>query len=174
MSSTTYVGMWTGNSKPDNSGDVFFQPWTVVPGSTTSLWASNVLTFNDSTALVYYHGAFKVPAKYEASTANAILVDWTSTVTTGNRIWFGNYRAIGGDNAELYDSTSAQQSTSVTDAAPSTATARLLATIVVSSANFAAGDTVLYRVGVNGNDASDTLGARCHVFGMHFRCQVST
>lgn len=173
MASTQYVDVWTANSRP-GSNSVFFQPWTVVSGSTTSIWQQTVLTFNDSTALVWYYGRFKVPAKYENSTANAFLIDWTSTTTTGNRLWFADYRAFGGDNSESYDSTSAQQSTSVTDAAPGAAARRLLATIAVSSANFAAGDTVLCRIGINGANASDTHGSRCHAFSMHFRCQVST
>jgi hypothetical protein len=172
MATTIEYGIWTGSCRPDDSGKVFFQPWTVV--SASSLWKGLVLTYNDSTELVYCHGTFDVPKNYTASTSNAFLIDWTSTATTGNRVWFADYRTVDFTSTEDFGSTTAQQSTSFTDAAPGTAEGGVRAVIAVSSGNFAASDVVQYRIGINGNNASDTHGARCHVGRMKFRCDVTT
>jgi hypothetical protein len=133
-----------------------------------------VLTFNDSTGLVYYHGTFDVPKNYVDSTNNALLVNWTSTATTGNRLWFVDYRTVDFTSTEDFGSTVAEQSTSAVDAAPGTAEGGVQTVITLSSENFAAGFAVQYRVGIDGNDASDTHGARCHVARMKFRCDVTT
>lgn len=170
MATTVTFSILGAGTVPDNTAAVFIQPWSIP--STASIGKPMVVTFTDSTAKSSLHGEFAVPNNYTNSTQNAFLVFWMSTVTSGNRVWFVDYRAVAA--TESYASTSWQQSTSVTSAT-STAVRRVVqATRSVSSGNFAANDVVQWALSVNGASTADTLSARSHVADVLFRCQVTT
>jgi len=156
-------------TKPDASGDVFFEPQTI--RGTNNFFQELVLTFLDSGNDDEVFGRFEVPQNY-VDTANLVIV-WTSTqvlTTTESVEWGFAYRAVGGNDAESLDQASAQESllTGNDDLAPSAANERMEFTIALTDGNFAAGDTVQFIFSREGADAGDDIAAIVRVFGLFF------
>lgn len=149
---------------PDASGKVWLEPYSIL--ATNDFWKYLVLRFdengNNNTQIstkVSGHATLLVPQNYVGTPK--IYPVWTSTVITGNNVWDVDYRAVGGDDAESLDQATAQESLTVTDAAPSAAHERNTPSVSPTGSNLAAGDTVQLVVSVDGADAADTLaGAR--------------
>jgi len=163
---THRIGIIDWRSNPDASGDVFIEPYTIK--ATNDFWKLLVLIFNDSGADDEYFGAFDVPQNY-VGTANLVVV-WTSTAITNDwEIGFA-YRAVGGNDAESLDQTTAQESLLAgnNDTAPSATDERMEFTIALTDANFAAGDTVPYIFSREGADAGDGIAAAIIVWGLFF------
>lgn len=152
------------SSKPDSSGDVFFEPYSVK--ATNDQWDPLVLVFNDTSNRDVIHGTFQVPQNY-SSAANLIVV-WTSTATSGDVEWDFDYRAVGGNDTESLDQTGTQESVNTNDTAPSATDERMEISIALTDANFAAGDTVEFLLARDGADAGDTMSAAAIVFGAYF------
>lgn len=145
--------------RPDDSGKTWFEPLDVL--ATNDVWDFLVGRIDENggnnTALstrVGFHGRFNVPKNYVGTPV--VVIAWTGTGTTGNVVWDFEYRAISGDDAESIDQAGTQESVTVTDAMPSAALERNVATISLTAANFAADDTVEYFVANDGGDAADT------------------
>ena len=68
---------------PDDSGDVFFEPYDVK--ATNDVWKYLVLIFNVGSARDGVRGKFDVPQNYVGSPN--IIVVWTSTATSGDVEW---------------------------------------------------------------------------------------
>lgn len=152
------------SAKPDGSGDVFFEPYSVK--ATNDQWDPLVLVFNDTSARDAIYGTFDVPQNYSSSAD--IVVVWTTTATTGDVEFDFDYRAVGGDDAESLDQTGTQESVNVADTAPSAAHERMAATLSLTDGNLAAGDTVEFLLARDGADAGDTISAAVVVFGAYF------
>lgn len=153
-------------TKPDSSGDVFFEPASIK--GTNDFFDGMVLVFNDSGADDEISGRFTVPQNY-VGTANLVAV-WTTTATTGDwEIGFA-YRAVGGNDAESLDQATAQESllSGNNDTAPSATDERMTFTISLTDGNFLAGDTVQFIFSREGADAGDTISAAIRVFGLFF------
>jgi hypothetical protein len=153
-----------GNIFPDSSGDVFIEPYTVK--ATNDNWAYPVIVFNDTADKIGLDGVFHVPQNYVGS-ANLVIV-WTSTATSGDVEFDFDYRAVGGNDTESLDQATAQESVNSNDTAPSATDERMEISISLTDGNFAAGDTVQYKLYRDGADAGDTLAAAVTVHEVFF------
>lgn len=153
-------------TKPDGSGDVFFEPATVK--GTNDFFQAHVLVFNDSGADDEIFGRFTVPQNY-SSAANLVVV-WTTTATSGDWEIGIAYRAVGGNDAESLDQATAQEAllSGNNDTAPSATDERMTFTIALTDANFAAGDTVQFIFSREGADGGDGISAAIRVFHLLF------
>lgn len=152
-------------TKPDNSGNVFWEPFSVK--ATNDVWDHGVWVFNDTATRLLLYGSFLIPKNF-VSTPSVIL-PWSASVTTGNVVWDFDYRAIGGDNAESLDQVGTQEALTVTDAAPTAAWNRLTASVNLTAANLAADDLVQFLIARDGADAADTMAAAALLFGAWFQ-----
>lgn len=154
------------SSRPDTSGDVFFEPASVK--GTNDFFREIVLVFNDSGADDELYGSFQVPQNYSGTAKITII--WTTTATSGDVEWGFAYRAVGGNDTESLDQTTAQESllSGNNDTAPSATDERMEYSISLTSGNLAAGDLVQYKFSREGADAGDTLAAAVRVYGLYF------
>lgn len=150
------------STKPDSSGDVFPEPASVK--GTNGYFDQLVWVFNDSGAKDSLYGIFQVPQNY-VGTAK-IVVDWTSTATSGNTVLDCDYRAVG--TGESLDQATAQEAITVTDAAPTSTDLLQEALMTATAGNFNAGDMVQFILSRDGASASDTLSAAITVVGVYF------
>lgn len=162
---TRQVPLLGPTARPDNSGDVFFEPYS--EKATNDVWDHLVTVFNSTSARVELYGTAEIPQDYQ-NTAQLIVV-WTSATTSGDVVWDFDYRAVGGDDVESLDQTGTQETVSVTDTAPSAAQERMEVSVALTDGNFFAGDTVEFLLARDGADASDTLSDAVLVFGAFFR-----
>jgi hypothetical protein len=147
---------------PDNSGNVFIEPYTVK--ATNDVWGGLVTIFNDTATRLGLRGFVSVPKNYNSGGTTKIVVVWTSTATSGNVVWDADYRAVTGDDSESLDQTSNQESVTVTDAAPGAANRRLEALMTLTAGNLAAGDTLEWELFRDGANGSDTMAAAAILF----------
>lgn len=155
------------NVNPDATGRCWMEPYDVV--ATNDVWKGLVFRFKDPGATEAHglYGWLSVPQNY-VGTAVVIPV-WTSTATTGNCYWRITYRAISGDNTESMDQTSNQEQVRQVDVAPGAANRRLTPSITLTSANFAAGDTVEFLFERQSNSSDDTMAADAVLFDLLFQ-----
>ncbi len=151
---------------PDNSGNVFFEPASIK--GTNDFFKGMVLVFNDSSADDECFGRFMVPQNY-VGTAKLVII-WTTTATSGDVEWGIAYRAVGGNDTESLDQSSAQESllSGNNDTAPSATDERMEYAITLTAGNFAVGDEVQFILSREGLDAGDTLAAAVRVYGVYF------
>jgi hypothetical protein len=136
-----------GTLNPDTTGDVWPEPYSVK--ATNDLFDHMVMIFTDDGSNKNgAFGLFNVPQNYVGTPK--IIPVWTSTLTTGNVVWDFDYRAVGGDDAESLDQASYQESVTVTDAAPSAAHERNTPEMALTGSNLAAGDTVAFKISLDG------------------------
>jgi hypothetical protein len=152
------------NTVPDSSGDVFQEPYSIK--ATNDLWEYLVTIFNDSGTRIGLRGQFPVPQGY-VDTANLVIV-WTSTATSGDVEWDFDYRAVGGNDTESLDQSSAQETVNSNDTAPSAVNERMEISIALTDGNFAAGDTVQFELFRDGTDAGDTMAAAAILHDVYF------
>lgn len=151
-------------SIPDESGDVFWEPYSVK--ATNDVWNRLVLIFNDTGTRIGIAGGFAVPKDYVDS-ANVVIV-WTSTATTGDVEWDFDYRSVGGNDTESLDQAGTQESVNSNDTAPSAANERMEISIPLTDGNFAADDEVEFELFRDGADAGDTMSAAAILFNAFF------
>lgn len=149
---------------PDNSGDVFFEPYSIK--ATNDLWERLVLIFNNTATRIGCHGGFVVPKNYVGSAA--IIISWTSTATTNDVEWDFDYRSVGGDDTESLDQATVQESVNQNDTAPSAAHERMEISLALTSANLAIDDEVEFQLFRDGTDAGNTMAAAAIVFSVLF------
>jgi hypothetical protein len=133
---------------------------------TNDHWAHPVYVFDNTATKDEAHGSFTVPKNY-VGTANIIPV-WSTTATSGDVEWDFEYRAVGGNDTESLDQATAQESVNSNDTAPSAAHERMEISISLTDGNFAADDTVQFRIGRDGTDAGDTIAAAVYLVGLLF------
>lgn len=154
--------------RPDATGECFPQPYSVL--ATNDVFPRIIWRFGSSnvaqpSARHGLYGGFVVPKNYVGS-PKAIIV-WTTTLTSGNVVWDFDYRAIGGDDSESLDQT-AQETLTVTDAAPSAAHERLETSVTLTAANLAVDDEVEFLLARDGADAADTMAGSAMLFSLLF------
>ncbi len=152
-------------TKPDNSGDVFFEPYSIK--ATNDLWERMVAIFKDSTTRNGLHGGFAVPKNYGGTSAKIIVV-WTSTINVNYVAWDFDYRAVGGDDVESLDQATAQESVNFNDAMGNVAHERMEAVLTLTAGNFAVDDEVEFTLFRDGTDAADTMAGPAILFGIYF------
>lgn len=152
-------------TRPDDSGNVFWEPFNVK--ATNDVWQMGVWVFNDTATRLALYGSFMVPQNYVGTAS--IILPWSSSATTNNVVWDFDYRAIGGDDAESLDQTGTQEAVTVTDAAPTAAWRLLVPSASLTATNIAAGDVVEFLIARDGANASDTMAAAALLFGAWFQ-----
>jgi hypothetical protein len=162
---TFRIPILNGNTLPDTSGNVFYEPYNIK--ATNDLWRHGHWIFNDTATDLFLYGLFNVPKNY-VGTASIIIV-WTSTATSGNVVWGFDYRAVGGNDAESLDQGTAQESGTVTDAAPGATDRRLETSISLTGSNIVADDTVEFILSRDGTSGSDTMAAAAQIVGLYFQ-----
>lgn len=151
-------------SIPDTSGNVFFEPYDVK--ATNDVWDRLVLVFNDTATRIGIHGGFTVPKNYVGS--SNLVIQWTTTATTGDVEWDFDYRAVGGNDLESLDQAGTQESVNSNDTAPSAAHEKMEFSIALTAGNFAVDDEVEFTFFRDGTDAGDTIAAATIVFALLF------
>lgn len=134
---TRRIPILDASVKPDASGGVFFEPYSVK--ATNDFWDYLVLVFNDTATKDGVHGRFPIPSDYVGSPK--FIVVWTSGTTTGNFQIDVDYRCVGGNDAESLDQATAQEALTVADVAPSATDERMEVELAATAGNFAANDT---------------------------------
>lgn len=152
------------NTIPDTSGSVYMEPFSVK--ATNDVWGFLVFIFADTATRIGLRGLFRVPQNYIGTAA--ILVEWTSTATSGDVEWDVDYRAIGGNDAESMDQAGTQETVNSNDTAPTAANNRLSFSLSLTSANLVAGDLVEFELFRDGTDGGDTMAAAAILFGAYF------
>lgn len=150
---------------PDATGDVFQEPYNVK--ATNDFWRHLHFIFNDTATKISLYALFGVPKNYVSSAAWVIV--WTSTATSGNVVWETAYRTVAGDDAASLDQATAEETQTVTDAAPTATDRRLETTITPTASNFAADETVELRFSRDGSSGSDTMAAAAQLVGLYFQ-----
>lgn len=148
---------------PDTSGNVFQD--TYPNYATNDVFKHLHWIFNNPTADIKLFGTFNVQKNYVGTAA--LIVVWTSTVTSGN---FGiefAYRAVGGNDTESLDQTTVQETVNTTDVAPGATDRRMEISLSLTSGNFAADDTVEFYFARD--DSADTLAGIVQLVGLYFQ-----
>ncbi|MEW5917470.1 MAG: hypothetical protein AB1762_13750 [Gemmatimonadota bacterium] len=163
-------------SDPTNTTD----PAIWVPSSaylTNDRWPSGIWVFGalapttqPTVRITIFLPWFRVPDNYSAaSTDPSIVIYHSSTITSGNRVWDVDYRAVGGDDAESLDQTGQTEPLSITDAAPTAAHNLLETSVAMARAGIAAGDIIQASVSLDGVDAADTIQGLSYIANVAFR-----
>lgn len=152
------------NTVPDSSGDVFFEPYSIKAAN--DVWDYLVCIFNNSGNRDGLRGKFDVPQGYVGSAK--IIVVWTSTVISGDVEFDFDYRCVGGDDIESLDQAGTQETVNQEDIAPSAIHERMEASLSLTSANVAPGDTCQFEFFRDGVDAGDTMAAAAIVHDLFF------
>ncbi len=153
------------NPSGGGAGAVFPEPYAIK--ATNDKWNPLVWVFNDTATKDGLHARFVVPQDYVGSPV--FIPVWTATVTSGNVALELQYRAVGGDDAESLDQSTAQETLTVTDAAPSAAHERNTPSMSATAANIAAGDLVELILFRDGTSGSDTMASALILFGLIFQ-----
>ena len=148
------------NTVPDASGDVFFQPYSVVDvGATID---PLVLTFNDSGAKDGVRGNFRVPENY-VGTAKLLIV-CTGNATGGTIVFDWSVLTRSGAEDMGDGTTRTTETGNVTKGG--TVFLREEITITLTDGDYAAGDEVLFEL--FRDTITDTMAAATAVFGVYF------
>jgi len=150
------------STKPDTSGDVFFEPNSVK--GTNDFFDELVVVFNDTSAKDSLYGSFKVPQNYVGTPI--FRVTWKTTATSGDVEWDVDYRAVAA--GESLDQVTAQESLNQNDTAGGSTDLKQVADLSATAGNFAAGDTVQFILSRDGTDAGDTISAAVTVHKFEF------
>jgi hypothetical protein len=150
-------------TKPDNSGNVFFEP-AAINFAANDLYHHLVAAFKDTSTKDILGGAFVVPKDYVGSPK--IIALWAAIPTTGDVVWDFDYRAIA--DAESLDPTTHQESLTVTTTVPGTARQRVTSSMSLTAANLAVDDVVLFHLARDGAAAGDTLAGVAYLVALLF------
>ena len=161
------IPMLNAHAAPDANGTVIFTLSSVNFSPTNKRYPHHVVEFTSQSAKHGLSGKFTVPKNY-IGTAK-VIVKWSTTATTGDVAWAVAYTAVGGDAAESLDPAADQEApANVTDTASGTARRLQVASITLTSGNFAVDDEVLFNFYRDGADGNDTLAATAYLFNLEF------
>lgn len=163
--STFRLPILAWSTLPDSNASTYFEPSNLNFG-TNGLYPHLLLSFNDQANREGISGSFVVPQNYVGSAK--IVPVWATTATSGVVVWDFDYTAVGGDSAESLDPAANQEAVTGSDTASGTSRRRQELSISLTSANLAAGDTVLFNFYRDGADAADTLAASAFLFELFF------
>lgn len=160
-------------SVPDGSGKAWDEPFDIL--ATNDVWKGLVRRVDEdinnnaqvSTRVGFARGFIRIPGDYVG--APVIKIIWGTSKTTGDVVFDGDFRAIGGDNAESLDQTGTQESVTVTDSAGSAAWNRMVATLTLTAGNYAPGDLLEFELFRDGTDAADTLAGAAVIFEVYLQ-----
>jgi len=169
FAATHQISILGPGTKPDTSGEVFFEPYDVT--ATNDVWDRLIVRFGASitvepTTRIGLHGGFVVPQNY-VDTANLVIV-WTSTITADDVEWDFDYRTVAGNDTTSLDQAGTEETVNGNDVAPSATDERMEFTIALTDGNFTAGDEVTFTLFRDGTDAGDTLNGTAVLFSLLF------
>ena len=145
---------------PDTSGEVYFQPYSVV--DTGAVVDPMVLMFNDSGTVDGVRGVFQVPQNYVGSPVLRIV--WTADATSGTCVF--DWSVLPRSGTEDMGAAAARTTETDSTTKSSTAFARETNDITLTAGDYAAGDTVLFEL--FRDTITDTMAADCAVFEVLF------
>jgi hypothetical protein len=151
-------------------GDVFFQPYSVLPGAGTT-WNRMICRFGLSnsaqpTVDMGLAGSFIVPKNYVGSPR--IVYSWTATVTTGDVCWQFYCNAFRGDDVNSMAIGAWMEGVTLVDTAPGAAHRRLEISAPMTAANFQPDDDVIFLIYRLGSHALDTMPGSAILFDALF------
>ncbi len=149
----------------DSSGDTNWEPYSIL--ATNDIFKHTILRMGASnsaqpTVNSGVYGCIRVPKNYVAGAS--IVVEWTSTVTSGNVFFAFSYRNVAA-GASL-DQTTFQETVSVTAAAAGTANLLQSSAITPTAANLIAGDILEFFFQRDGTNGADTMAGSAIVAGL--------
>ena len=145
---------------PDSSGDVFFQPYSIIDSG--AVIDPLVLVFNDSGAKDGIRGSFRIPENYVGSPVLEIV--WTANATSGT--FTVDWSVLTRSGTEDMGAAATRTTETGTDTKTGTAFAREEFRITLTAADYVAGDNVLFEV--FRDSPNDTMGAPAAVFSIDF------
>ena len=151
----------TSNGHPDTSGEVFWQPYSLIDTSPPTI-DPLVLTFNNSGTKDGFEGQFTVPQNY-VGTANLVIV-WTSSLTSNNPQFDWSVLTRSGTE-DMGDGTTRATETGA-GTVPGTAFLRVETTIALTDGDYAAGDNALFTL--FRDSVTDSHAAPIAVFAAYF------
>lgn len=149
---------------------VIWQPYSIL--ATNDVWKHGVFIFGSNNAAqptvrTGIFGVFKVPNNYVGTAV--LLIEWSATITSGNVVWDFDYRTVSGNDTTSLDQAGTEEAVTGTDAVPGTTNRQLQFTINLTSANFAAGETVEWALYRDGVDAADTAAGSAILHNLTFQ-----
>jgi hypothetical protein len=161
-SSTFYKNLLdSANLNPDTSGNVYWEPAAIK--RTNDFFQEGVWVFNNPSADESLYGSIELP---RGSAGNAAInIIWSSTATSGTVQWSFAYRVITADDTNSLDQSSAVQTATNSDTAPTAANRRMVTAMTVTDANFGTAGTLQWKL--TRVDASDTLAAAVMVTALN-------
>jgi hypothetical protein len=158
-------------SDPGQTTDpAIWQPYSIL--ATNDIWRHGVWVFGANNAAqptvrIGIYGLFVVPQNYVGTAV--LVIDWTSTLTSGDCVWDFDYRTVSGNDTTSLDQSGTQETVTVTDTAPGAAHRLLTATVNLTSANLASGEVVEWGLFRDGADGSDTLAGSAILHNVRLR-----
>lgn len=162
MPSTHFITILQWNTVPDNSGLVFFEPYSISDTATT--FDPLIARFNDSTQRISIASVFQVPENYDSSAQ--LIVTGTANASTGDMRVGLSYRTV--SSGEDYGGAATSTATG-TISKSATAFEQFREIIDLTSTDFARGDDVFYDLFRGGDDTLDTMAAAMLVMSARFR-----
>lgn len=140
-----------------SGGVAFPEPATIK--ATNDFWKTGVMIFPDTATKDAVGVEFDVPQDYVGTPKFQPI--WTAAGTPGGNVqWEFAYRTVGGDDTTSLDQATAEETLTITDAAPTATDRRLAPTAVAATAaNFSVGETIQLNVARDGTSGSDTMAA---------------
>lgn len=167
MASRDYV-MFDSTTKPDTSGGVYQQPFSV---EEATKWDVQPFWFNNSGAQESLLGTFHVPSGYIVTGTTLFIPVWSTATTTASaqvRLSM-DYRSVGGNDSESMDQATAQETVAISADKPTAAWNRLIPEMSATAANFASGDTVEWEFSRISDHADDDLADKVGLWAIIFR-----
>ena len=164
--------MLNSHTKPDNSGNVYWEPLSAVFSTVVGAYDPDILAFAGQSSREGVITKINIPQNYSSGAGNpTIVVDWSATVTANSVVWYWDYLVVRGNDTASYASTTPTSSGTVSDVAPGTARSRLnvVSTNGMGATRFSPGDEVMFRFSRDGGDASDSIAATVWLFNLMFR-----
>lgn len=160
-----YIPILGHGTKPDNSGNVYQEPHAINFGS-NDRYHQLLWVFKDTATKISLGTRFRVPKNYVGTPA--LILEWGTTVTTGNVLWDIDYKAIA-DGESADPSADDENATSGNIAVPATARLIKVTSIALTAGNFAQLDQVQMHISRDGVNESSGAAASIYLFDAYFK-----
>lgn len=164
--------MLGSNILPDNTGECWFEPFSVL--SINDRWPNGIFRFGSSNAAAPtvrhgFYGSFLIPSNYVSTPV--ILPLWTASLTSGDVVWDLDYRIVGGNDTTSLDQSGEDEAVTVTDTAPGAAFRLLQPSFTLTAGNFSSSaDKILqFFLGRDGAAGGDTMAGSAILHDLIFR-----
>lgn len=143
--------------KPDSTGSVFFEPYSVK--ASNDRWDYMVGVFEEHDSNVSAQGKRDIPQNI--SSGGTFDIEWTASKAGGNVVWGVAYRVVG--DSESFDQTGDQSAFSSSEvSAPSSADNRITTSIGLTSSELTAGSALQWELSRQTADSALTGPVTLH------------